>query len=45
MYYTDTEEKSATIWRIMIDESYQGQGYGVDAMVKIEKNDCCSRSV
>lgn len=37
MYYTDDEEESATIWRIMIGIEYQNKGYGKEAMKKLEE--------
>lgn len=38
----DEEEKEYMIWRMMVDEKYQGRGYGrqiVEAVIEMAKND------
>lgn len=37
LLYSDDEEKSVTIWRIMIDSNYQSKGYGKQALMFIIK--------
>lgn len=37
LLYSDDEESSMTIWRIMIDKKYQQKGYGKMAMIKAEE--------
>ena len=37
LLYDDIQEQWVTIWRLMIDKNYQGQGYGYLAILEVEK--------